>query len=287
LEEETERGDLETEIGNLKASIGRLEQKAGVRYRFKSKEEIIALEENPDHPYVCPAADCKRSYKRKDRLHQHIRKECDLKKLCSREHKFLYDLIYKPFCFRCRKTFSQRRFTIHVRDAHGDRSASRLELFQEFLSSMTQDYDPDAPDIDNADKHRQASAVDVILTRAEESSPSSSGRCLGTMPDARSVQPQEEQHIFRPSWIDSDFTMSQEQHTFNPLWINTDFTVPQEQHAFDPLWINTDFTMPQEQHTFDPSEINSDFEEHHTFVPVWTDSRSSSGGPLVSSADRR
>jgi hypothetical protein len=73
-EEETERHALEMEVENLKASLGQLERKAGVHYRFKSKEEIIALvEKNLDHPYVCCAADCERAHKRKDRLHEHIR----------------------------------------------------------------------------------------------------------------------------------------------------------------------------------------------------------------------
>jgi hypothetical protein len=292
-EEATERRGLEMEIENLKASLGRLEQKAGVRYRFKSKEDIIALvEENSGHPNVCPAADCKRSYKRKDRLHEHIRKEREDKE-GSREHKFLYDLIYKPFCFQCRKTFSQRQFIVHVRDGHGDRSTSQLELFQEVLPSLTQDYDPE---VDNADKHGQISVVDVVSTRAEESGPLSSSRCLETAPDACSVQPQEEQYTFDPSWINTDFTMPQEQLTFDPPRIDTDFTTPQEQHAFDPSEISFDFTIPQEQHasgpseisfnfampqerqTFDPSWTNSDFtirKEHHTFVPVWADLRSS------------
>lgn len=122
-EEEMEKYTLEMELENLRASLGQLDKKAGVRYRFKSKKEIRALvEKNPDHPYVCSAAGCKRVSKGRDRLHEHIRSESKLKE-CSSEHSFLFGLVYNPFCFRCHKNFSQRCFLVRVRNvAWGEKS---------------------------------------------------------------------------------------------------------------------------------------------------------------------
>src|SRR5271170_1849915 len=84
------------------------------------------------------------------------------------------------------------------------------------------------------------------LSRQElrEEAPSSSSSCSETSPDARSVQLQEEQHTFLPSWNDSDFTMPLEQYTFDPSWIDSDFITPQEQHTFNPSRINADFAIP-------------------------------------------
>jgi hypothetical protein len=106
---------------------------------------------------------------------------------------------------------------------------------------MTQDCDPD---IHHANEHSQVSVPEVVSTRAEGRSPSSSSSCSETSPDARSVQLQEEQHTFLPSWNDSDFTMPLEQYTFDPSWIDSDFIMPQEQHTFNPSWINVDFAIP-------------------------------------------
>jgi hypothetical protein len=96
---------------------------------------------------------------------------------------------------------------------HGEKSPPSLEDFQDLLSSMTQDCDPDPPDIHHANEHSQVSVPEVVSTRAEERSPPSSSSCSEMSPDARSVQLQEEQHTFLLSWNDSDFTMPLEYST--------------------------------------------------------------------------
>jgi hypothetical protein len=74
---------------------------------------------------------------------------------------------------------------------HGEKSPPSLEDFQDLLSSMTQDCDLDPPDIHHANEHSQVSVPEVVSTRAEGRSPSSSSSCSETSPDARSVQLQE------------------------------------------------------------------------------------------------
>ena len=214
-EDAGELGTLAKEMGILHARIVQMEQNAGIRYRFKSREEIMALKvKRPSYPFVCLAAECKKYFKREDRLRLHIRKKR------SAEHKFLSSIISNTFCYQCGKSFSPSNFTVHARKRH-EETSPKLELFQDLIVSMNQDFDHEA-------EHRKAS---VMEGRSPSSSP-----CSDTTLDAHCVQAQKEQHTLDPQWTHSDFTVA---HTLAPEWTHSDFAAPERQHNFNPVWMGS------------------------------------------------
>src|SRR5271155_198488 len=171
-------GTLAKEMEILHARIGQMEQKAGIQYCFKGRGEVMALKmERPSYPFICLAAECKKYYKRQDRLHQHIRKKD------SAEHRFLSSIISNTLCYQCCRSFSPSNLTVHTRKEHGE-TLPKLELFQDLIASMSQDFDPHRCGSDTLNAYHEAEHREASVM--EGKSPSSS-LCSDTALDAHSV----------------------------------------------------------------------------------------------------